>query len=186
MRFLFLLFFLILTNLLFPYSSGCSFQTIRSEIEHKKNRKRKKNCSFPWKDVDLYATLFHLRNARNSIPQIAKTLSPVYHLAVGTWNEQEGVRHRMSSKGEFANWNMRTKFFFIWWNPPPVLLYRATRSVRFHIHYDYLVACLLLPPSNSARRTGRIHTHTNKRIDWLTTTQPSEKRIVWRDRDLFQ
>ncbi len=112
--------------------------------------------------------------------------SPVYHLAVGTWNEQEGVRHRMSSKGEFANWNMRTKFFFIWWNPPPVLLYRATRSVRFHIHYDYLVACLLLPPSNSARRTGRIHTHTNKRIDWLTTTQPSEKRIVWRDRDLFQ
>lgn len=86
--------------------------------------------------------------------------SPVYHLAVGTWNEQEGVRHRMSSKGEFANWNMRTKFFFLWWNPPPVLLYRATRSVRFHIHYDYLVACLLLPPSNSARRTGRIHTHT--------------------------
>jgi hypothetical protein len=128
--------------------------------------------------VDLYATLFHLRNARNSIPQIAKTLSrlpyAVYHT---TWNEQEGVRHRMSSKGEFANWNMRTKFFFIWWNPPPVLLYRATRSVRFHIHYDYLVACLLLPPSNSARRTGRIHTHTNKRIDWLTTTQPPKKGL---------
>ena len=58
-----------------------------------------------------------------------------------------------------------------------VLLYRATRSVRFHIHYDYLVACLLLPPSNSARRTGRIHTHTNKRIDWLTTTQPPKKGL---------
>jgi hypothetical protein len=42
MRFLFLLFFLILTNLLFLYSSGCSFQTIRSETEHKKTLKGKK------------------------------------------------------------------------------------------------------------------------------------------------
>ena len=164
MRFLFLLFFLILTNLLFLYSSGCSFQTIRSsEIEHKKNRKRKKKLFISMEGCGFVCDPFPSAQRAKFDPSDCKNPLPFTILQLGlemNRRELDTVCHPRESLpiGICA----QSSFLFY------VLLYRATRSVRFHIHYDYLVACLLLPPSNSARRTGRIHTHTHTQTNAST------------------
>lgn len=127
-----------LTNLLFPIHRDVLFKQF-GQTRTKKNRVEKNLISVEGCGFVCTPLPFHLRNARNSIPQLPKPLAfAILQFGDLKWTEGSWMEPNVIVQG-FANC-ASSPLLALWWNPVRLYSFSDRGSARFHIHYDYLAA----------------------------------------------